>query len=68
MDDWVALIGLDPAAYGTHNLRRTKVALLYKRTGNPRGRWANSGEEQAEAHQVCRLPPQCADTVYRTLA
>ena len=36
MDDWVALIGLDPAAYGTHSLRRTKVALLYKRTGNLR--------------------------------
>ena len=35
-DDWVALIGLDPAAYGTHSLRRTKVALLYKRTGNLR--------------------------------
>jgi integrase len=25
---WVALIGLDEAAYGTHSLRRTKVALL----------------------------------------
>jgi integrase len=24
LDDWVALIGLDPAAYGTHSLRRTK--------------------------------------------
>ena len=36
LDDWVALIGLDPAAYGTHSLRRTKVALLYKRTGNLR--------------------------------
>lgn len=23
LDDWVALIGLDPAAYGTHRLRRT---------------------------------------------
>ena len=34
LDDWVTLIGLDPAAYGTHSLRRTKVALLYKRTGN----------------------------------
>ena len=30
------LIGLDPAAYGTHSLRRTTVALLYKRTGNLR--------------------------------
>ncbi len=36
LDDWVTLIGLDPAAYGTHSLRRTKVALLYKRTGNIR--------------------------------
>jgi integrase len=36
LDGWVALIGLDPAAYGTHSLRRTKVALLYKRTGNLR--------------------------------
>jgi len=37
LDGWLALIGLDPAAYGTHSLRRTKVALLYKRTGNLRG-------------------------------
>lgn len=36
LDDWVALIGLDPALYGTHSLRRTKVALIYKRTGNLR--------------------------------
>ena len=34
--DWVALAGLDPAAYGTHGLRRTKVALVYERTGNLR--------------------------------
>lgn len=36
VDSWVALIGLDPSAYGTHSLRRTKVALVYKRTGNIR--------------------------------
>jgi integrase len=36
VDGWVALIGLDPAAYGTHSPRRTKVALVYKRTGNLR--------------------------------
>ena len=36
LDDWVALAGLDPAGYGTHSLRRTKVALVYKRTGNLR--------------------------------
>ncbi|SDH66851.1 MULTISPECIES: tyrosine-type recombinase/integrase [Bosea] len=36
LDYWVALIGLNPALYGTHSLRRTKVALIYKRTGNLR--------------------------------
>lgn len=34
--DWVEGIGLGRSAYGTHSLRRTKVALIYKRTGNPR--------------------------------
>jgi integrase len=33
---WVQLVGLDPAAYATHSLRRTKVALLYRKTGNLR--------------------------------
>ncbi len=33
---WVGLIGLDPAAYGTHSMRRTKVSLLYKKTRNLR--------------------------------
>jgi integrase len=36
VDRWVALIGLDPSAFGTHSLHRTKVALVYKRTGNIR--------------------------------
>ncbi len=34
--DWVEGIGLGRSAYGTHSLRRTKVALIYKRTGNVR--------------------------------
>ena len=33
---WVASIGLDPSAYGTHSLRRTKAALIYRKTGNLR--------------------------------
>jgi site-specific recombinase XerC len=33
---WVASIGLEPSAYGTHSLRRTKVAQIYKMTGNLR--------------------------------
>ena len=33
---WVAAIGMDPAAYGTHSLRRTKATLIYRRTKNLR--------------------------------
>ena len=33
---WVASIGLDPLAYGTHSLRRTKATLIYRRTRNLR--------------------------------
>ena len=33
---WVTQIGLDPSAYGTHSLRRTKPTLIYKRTKNLR--------------------------------
>jgi integrase len=33
---WIASIGLDPKVFGTHSLRRTKVTLIYRRTGNLR--------------------------------
>jgi integrase len=36
LDHWVQMIDLQPAAYGTHRLRRAKVALVYKKTGNLR--------------------------------
>ena len=36
VDKWVRMIDLEPTAYGTHSLRRTKVALIYKKTGNLR--------------------------------
>lgn len=36
VDRWIAMIDLEPGAYGTHSLRRTKVALVYKNTGNLR--------------------------------
>ena len=34
--DWVIGIGLDPYAYGTHSMRRTKATLIYRRTKNLR--------------------------------
>lgn len=33
---WVQAIGLDPATYGTHSMRRTKATLIYRRTHNLR--------------------------------
>ena len=34
--EWVKPIGLEPSAYGTHSMRRTKVSQIYKKTGNLR--------------------------------
>ena len=36
VNQWVESIGLDSHKYGTHSLRRTKAALIYKKTGNLR--------------------------------
>jgi integrase len=33
---WIREIGLDDACYGTHTMRRTKAALIYRRTRNLR--------------------------------
>lgn len=34
VDEWVTAIGLRKAEYGTHSLRRTKAAMIYRATGN----------------------------------
>ncbi len=36
VESWVAGVGLDSTAYGTHSLRRTKASLIYRRTKNLR--------------------------------
>ncbi len=36
VEHWVTSIDLDPAAYGTHTMRRTKATLIYRRTKNLR--------------------------------
>jgi len=33
---WVRELGLDPAEYGTHSMRRTKATLIHRRTRNLR--------------------------------
>jgi len=36
VDEWVTAIGLRKSEYGTHSLRRTKAAMIYRATGNVR--------------------------------
>jgi integrase len=36
LTSWLRAIALDPLAYGTHSLRRTKAAMIYRRIGNLR--------------------------------
>ena len=36
LDCWIEEIGMDPTAYGTHTIRRTKTFLIYRRTKNIR--------------------------------
>ena len=42
-------IGLNPAAYGTHTMRRTKAALIYRRTKNLRVVQLLLGHSQLES-------------------
>ena len=36
LERWVEQLGLDPADYGTHSMRRTKATLIYRGTKNLR--------------------------------
>jgi integrase len=36
VSEWIGSVGLDSRLFGTHSLRRTKAALIYRRTGNLR--------------------------------
>ena len=49
VEEWIAMIGLEQRAYGTHSLRRTKVALIYKRTGNLRAYQLLLGHRKLES-------------------
>ena len=46
---WVNMIGLDPAAYGTHSMRRTKAAQIYRKTVNLRAAQLLLGHTKLES-------------------
>jgi len=50
--EWVTCIGLDPAKFGTHSLRRTKAVLIYRRTGNLRAVQLLLGHSKIESTVV----------------
>ncbi len=46
---WVQSIGLDSGAYGTHTMRRTKAAQIYRKTGNLRAVQLLLGHSKVES-------------------
>ena len=53
VDAWVGTIDLNPSAYGTLGLRRTKVALIHKKTGNLRACQLLLGHGKLESTVRC---------------
>nr|WP_234844013.1 tyrosine-type recombinase/integrase [Sinorhizobium meliloti] len=49
VERWVSSIGLDPKRYGTHSMRRTKVAHIYKKIGNLRAVQLLLGHKKLES-------------------
>ena len=49
VDEWVIGIGLHAEDYGTHSLRRTKAAIIDKRTGNLRAAQIPLGHTKSES-------------------
>jgi integrase len=46
---WVSSIGLDPLKFATHSMRRTKVTLIYRRTGKLRAAQLLLGHTRIES-------------------
>ena len=51
--NWVEELGLDPADYGTHSMRRTKATLIYRRTKNLRAVRLLLGHSKLESTARC---------------
>jgi integrase len=60
LDGWVEELGLDPADYGTHSMRRTKATLIYRRTKNLRAVQLLLGHSKLDEPASTRTwPPTC---------
>jgi integrase len=50
---WIEGAGMDSSAYGTHSMRRTKAAQIYRKTGNLRAVQLLLGDSQIESTIRC---------------
>jgi len=53
LESWVEELGLDPADYGTHSMRRTKATLIYRHTKNLRAVQWPLGHSKLESTVRC---------------
>ena len=51
--DRTKVIGLEPSGYGTHSLRRTKAAEIYRKTGNLRATQLLLGHTKVDSTVRC---------------
>ena len=58
VSEWVRGIGLDPLKFATHSMRRTKVTLIYRRTGNLRAAQLLLGHTRID-YVPCRTMSRC---------
>ena len=65
---WVASAGLDSSAYGTHSMRRTKAAQIYKKTGNLRAVQLLLGHTKLESTVRYRAGSGCLNSAPRKLS
>jgi len=49
MKGWLAQANINPDLYGSHSLRRSKIALIYKKTGNLRAAQLLLGHKSIES-------------------
>ena len=53
LSEWPSLIGLDPYAFATHSVRRTKPTLIYRKAGNLRAVQLLLGHTKIESTDRC---------------
>lgn len=62
VSEWVTSISLEPGAHGAHSMRRTKVAQIYRKTGNLRAVQLLLGHTKIDS-TVCYLGVEIEDAL-----